>query len=169
MELRFGLKFLLGLTAVCAVGFASIGYFGAHASLGLFVLVLAIAAHVLGNAMGTRLRELGNRRPEADEPGRSERIGRLAESDFAPASPLRQRSSLGRPIVIVTIGGTLVGGVCGGLAFMRMMRPPLSPSIVILGFFAAALLSGIWSFIAGSFVQVAGGALWQATRESKRE
>ena len=49
-----------------------------------------------------------------------------------------------------------------------MMPRPITVSNVVLGVVAAGVLGGIWTFIATSFLQVAGSAIWQAVKEPKQ-
>ena len=166
---RFGLKTLLWLVTALAICFASIGYLGSHATALLILFALAVLAHVVGNAMGTQLRDLGSQRAvdRADPTAGGGKFRPLTESDFAPATRLRDRVPLGRPLTIVTLLGTVCSGVGGGFLFMRLMRPPIQMTNVALGFIAAAVLGGIWTFAAASFLQVAAGAIWQARQDPK--
>ena len=162
---RFSLAALFWLIGVLGVLFAAMGYFGSHATLLLIVLALAVFAHVAANALGTRLRENGNRRMDGEGkpvagPAAWQRV---AKSDFAPATRLRERSALGKPAVIATIVGAVLGGVLGGFGLTLVMQR-ITVTTVVLGVFASAVLGGVWSFLAASFCQVALGAAWQAVR-----
>jgi hypothetical protein len=162
---RFSLASLFLIVTVLGVLFAAMTYLGAYAVLIFVVFLLTVAAHVAGNAIGTQLRENGNRRPMSDAPRPKQRP--IAPTDFAPASQLHHRSALGMPIVITTVVGSVVGGALGGYGLtMLMERPTLSA--ILLGVIASAVLGGIWTFIASSFFQVATGALRQATRDTER-
>jgi hypothetical protein len=165
---RFGLKALLWSVTLVAVSCALFSYLGSHAMVLLVLLALAIFAHVAGNAVGTRLRALGDMPPPEQRNPSADQDRKLVSSDFAPTTRLRQRSPLGRPIAFVTAAGAVLGGVLGGILFVRMMGRPVTVSNIALGVTAAAVLGGIWTFVATSFLQVAGSALWQATKEPKR-
>ncbi len=165
---RFGLKALMWSITLISVFCGAFNYFGSHAAAVLSLLALAIAAHIAGNAIGTRLRADGDRATRDRPTPHTRRGAQVIASDFAPATQLRQRSPLGRPIVFATLAGTILGAVLGGIAFVRIVRQPVTIPSVALGVTAAAVLGGIWSFVAASFLQVAATAVWQATREPKK-
>lgn len=147
--------------------FAVANYIGSYATLLLIFFALTIAAHVAGNALGTQLRENGDRRKDADRDGVQLARRPVASTDFAPASQLHYRSALGRPIFITTVTGIVTGAVLGGYGLTTLMEHPTLASIA-LGVIASGVLGGIWTFGASSFLQVASGALRQAARDSKR-
>ena len=167
---RFRLGSLMWAFVFLGAIFALMSYLGSHATLLAILFALAIVAHVAGNCLGTQLRRNGDT-PVASATNRTKpRVQKPTPQDFAPTTRLRQRTSLGRPIVIVTGLGTLLGGLLGGSGLLLLI--PIESSLsslssLALGAAAAGVLGGIWTFLAMSFLQVAGGALWQATREIK--
>lgn len=135
----------------------------------LVLLALAVIGHVAGNALGTRLRQNGSR--PVDEAGLDlptvKRWPRaLSPDEFAPATQLSRRSSLGRPIFVATVLGTIAGGIGGGLwpAFAARNGPELAS--IVIGVVAFAVLGGIGTFGMFSFAQVLLGALRQANAEA---
>lgn len=127
------------------------------------MLVLSVIAHVAGNAIGTRLRELGGRRkPKLSEGGSVSAPDRPAAHDFAPVTRLGQRTSLGWPIVVGTAAGTLAGGIGGGVWTMFNAQGHVDPFSVAIGVLAFAVLNGIGAFVIFGFLQVGIGALRQA-------
>lgn len=180
---RFGLGTLLFWVAVLCAWLASYGLLGPAGAFALSLLVLAILAHVAGNAIGMRLRHHGGtaRRPrDADAGSAGDGLAtsgpspvdshdasdpqRLEVDHFAPATRLRQRDSLGKPIFYITALGSLACAILGGYGLTRLLGDAATVANVAVGVFASGVLGAIWSFIAGSFLQVAGTALWQATR-----
>src|SRR5688572_27186209 len=111
---RFGLRTLLLVVTGCAVIFAMSNWLSPIALAGVVMLVLCVIAHVAGNAIGTRLRELGPSRRSGRDSA-AEPLARPQGADFAPVTRLSQRQSLGWPIILGTAGGTLAGAVGGGL------------------------------------------------------
>ena len=84
----------------------------------LVLLALAVIGHVAGNALGTRLRQNGSRPVDEeglDLPSAKPWPRALSPDEFAPATQLSRRSSLGRPIFVATVLGTIAGGIGGGL------------------------------------------------------
>jgi hypothetical protein len=148
---------------VCACLAAATTWIGPLPTLGLVLLTLAIAAHIFGNAIGTRLREIGgDASREIDEPAPVQRPVRTQASDFAPKSRLAERQGLGWPIVIATFGGIVGGGFGGGVWTILTSRGPASPFSIMVGVVAFAVLGGLASFATFGFVQVGASAVRQA-------
>jgi len=152
--------------ALLGVLFAAASYFGSYATLLLIFFALTIAAHVAGNAIGTQLRENGNRRRIASHDILQQTRRPVASTDFAPPSQLHLRSALGLPILITTVMGSVAGAVLGGYGLTTLMERPTLLTIAF-GVIASAVLGGIWTFGASSFLQVASSALRQAARDAK--
>jgi len=164
---QFGLRTLLLVVTGCAVLAALTQWVTPVVIACLIFLVLAIIAHVAGNAIGTRLRDLG------DQPGEDAAIppglarAKPKADDFAPATRLGQRQGLGWPILIATVTGT-VAGALGGVAWTLVSSPgPVGPLNLGVGAVAFAVLGGIAAFASFGFIQVGLGALRQALAEHK--
>jgi hypothetical protein len=127
--------------------------------VGVVLLGLSILAHVAGNAIGTRLRENGDRGPAFRG-----FLGSRQLPTPAPATRLSERKTLGWPLVVATFGGLIAGGLGGGLWTTFTMRGPIEPAAVSIGVIAWAILGGLGAFAATGFSLVLGGAMWQALR-----
>jgi hypothetical protein len=158
---QFGLRTLMWVVTLCAALAALAQWMSPIAVAAVVMLVLCIVAHVAGNSIGTKLRELGSRRQDAD-PERSGSIAKPRASDFAPATRLGQRYALGWPIVIATLVGTIAGGIGGGVWTLVASRGPVGPLNVGVGCVAFAMLGGLAAFLAFGFVQVGLGAIRQS-------
>ena len=162
---QFTLRTLLWLVTLLAVLFSLVNVVHPLVLTGLVLLVLLIAAHIAGNVIGTRLREMG------DQPVTKEGLKvpprpfdrHVDRNSFAPPSDLARRISLGRPILIVTAAGVLAGGSAGGLWGYLAAGADGWLNIVV-GAVAFGFLGGFGSFAAFSFTQVILGAWWQASR-----
>ena len=163
---RFSLAALFIVVSVLGVLFAAMTYLSSYAVLLFMLFILTVAAHVAGNAIGTQLRENGNRQPLSDLDAMRRRRRPIAATDFAPTSQLHHRSALGTPIIITTAVGSAAGAVLGGYGLTTLMETPTLLAI-LLGAVASAVLAGIGTFIASSFLQVASSALRQAARDAK--
>jgi purine-cytosine permease-like protein len=161
---QFGLRALLWVITGCAVIFALSRWLSPIALAGVVMLVLSVIAHVAGNAIGTRLRELGGRRkPKTfDQEAASSSSSRPAAADFAPVTRLGQRQSLGWPIIIGTASGTVAGGIGGGLWTIFNAHGSPDPLSLVVGVLAFAVLNGIGAFVIFGFIQVGLGAIRQA-------
>ncbi|MCO6455733.1 MAG: hypothetical protein J5I93_10600 [Pirellulaceae bacterium] len=167
---RFGLGSLLFWIAVLCVLLASFSLLGPSGGFALALLVLAVAAHVAGNAIGMRLRHARQR--QATEASRAPLAGtkphgtrRTVEAtDFAPTTRLHRRESLGRPVVFVTAAGALLAAILGGYGLTTLLGQSATVASIGLGVLASGVLGAIWTFVGFSFLQVAATALWQASR-----
>src|SRR3954471_13353917 len=92
---QFKLRTLLAVVTACGVLFALGQWLPPMVIAGLAFLAVSIFCHVAGNAIGTRLRAIGDRHEDATEEEREVRIRRPKPQDFAPATQLGQRRSLG--------------------------------------------------------------------------
>jgi hypothetical protein len=163
---QFGLRTLLLLVTACAVIFAAGQWLPPIWVAALVLLALSIFAHVAGNAIGTRLREIGNRK---DNRAYDLQPPVSREPRFAPVTRLGQRYHLGWPIVIATFAGIITGGIGGGLWTLLTARQQVPVAAVGLGVVAFAALGGILAFATVGFMQVLFGAIWQAMRQSSSE
>ncbi len=166
---QFGLRTLLWVITGCAAIFALSRWLSPLALAGVVMLVLSVIAHVAGNAIGTRLRELGGRRkPRAGDADSPASANRPAAASFAPVTRLGQRQSLGWPIIVGTAAGTLAGGIGGGLWTMFNANGHADPFSVAVGVLAFAVLNGIGAFVIFGFIQVGVGAIRQALSHASR-
>ena len=164
---QFTLRTLIWLITLLAALFSLVNVVHPLVLMGIVLLALLIVAHVAGNVIGTRLREMGDR-PVTKE-GREippRRFNPLVDSEsFAPPTDLARRISLGLPILIVTLAGVLTGGIAGGLWGYLAAGSDGWLNIVV-GAIAFGFLGGFGSFAAFSFTQVILGAWLQASRPS---
>jgi hypothetical protein len=160
---QFGLRTLLLLVTACAFLLALERWFSLApiAVAALVLLALSIFAHVAGNAIGTRLREIGDQ-PDDGGADQAYRFRQPQAGDFAPATQLSQRQSLGWTIVVATITGTIAGGIGGGLWTWLASSGPIGPLNIAVGVVAFGVLGGIGAFTTVGLTQVLCGAIWQA-------
>lgn len=166
---QFGLRTLLMLMTACAVLFAASQWLKPIALAALSLLAASIFCHVAGNAMGTRLRELGDRRGRAHQEPACRRM--LAQAGHcAPASQLSERRSLGWIVVAAVILGTILGGLSGGLGTLLVFsRGGAEPLAIGVGVLAFGILGGFFAFATAAFAQVLLGAIWQALKPPAKE
>jgi hypothetical protein len=160
---QFGLRTLLAAVTACAalMAIVRLQWFSPIGVGMLAFLAVSIFLHVAGNVLGTRLRELGDR-PDAnlDKPTIIRR--RLGPQDFAPATRLSQRQSLGWSIIIASSIGVTSGAIGGGLWTFLAGGGHVGAFNIAVGVIAFAVLGGIAAFATVGFVQVLSGAIWQA-------
>jgi hypothetical protein len=162
---QFTLRTLIWLITLLAVLFSLVNVVHPLMMAGLVLLTLLIAAHVAGNAIGTRLREIGDRpvTKEGQAIPRRRFYPQVDQRSFAPPTDLARRISLGLPILIVTAAGILAGGIAGGL-WGYLAAGSGGWLHIAIGAVAFGFLGGFGSFAAFSFAQVLLGAWWQASR-----
>lgn len=162
---QFTLRTLICLITLLAGLFSLVNVVPPIVIAGLLLLTLLIAAHVAGNVIGTRLREMGDQ-PVTKEgrkiPPRQWKP-QVDQASFAPPSDLARQVSLGLPILIVSSAGVLVGGISGGL-WGYLTAESGGWTNIVVGSIAFGFLGGFGSFAAFSFTQVILGAWRQASR-----
>ncbi len=162
---QFTLRMLIGLMTVLAAHFSLVNVVPPIVMAGLVLLTLLIAAHVAGNVIGTRLREMGDHpvTKEGREVPPRRWNSQVDQASFAPPSDLARRVSLGLPILIVSLAGVLAGGISGGL-WGYLTAGSGGWTNIVVGTIAFGFLGGFGSFAAFSFTQVILGAWRQASR-----
>jgi hypothetical protein len=161
---RFSLRaLLLAMTALgCLFGLMSA--VGGTWSLVLVFFLSLTLAHVLGNSVGTRLRDRASRLvAPLEKLGHS---GTDLPCELANAEPARlaQRTRLNRITLIMSAGGALVGGASGGTRFNEVY-PDSGLAAVALGVISSAVLGAFACFTASSFLSVGLQALGEATAD----
>ena len=160
---QFRLATMLWIVAGLSVLFAAMVAVGPLAAFGLLLLVLSVFAHVIGAALGGRLRSIGNMTPADGEqaPGRRS-PGRVQQHEYAPATALRRRTALSTATIAFTVSGAALAGVGGGalLIWITWGSVNLSTAAVAVG--SSSVLGGLLGFATGSFTQIAGGAWREA-------
>jgi hypothetical protein len=150
---------MLAVTGCCIL-FALMREVGPLASTGLCLFLLLVVLHVAGNALGTALRDASSQ-----EQGLDRERAPLAEMPVAPRTPiapgrLRERTSLGRAVVILTALGAILGGTLSSLAYAYWTD--VHAGGLIVGSISAAIVGGFLGFVASSFLQMVVRAWRQA-------
>jgi heme O synthase-like polyprenyltransferase len=168
---QFGITSLFLWVAVVGVVLMLRGVIGGYYTLLVVVFLLAVIAHITGNAIGTRLKERSRlaKRSHEDEDDHFARNhqGRISHTHFAPTTLLSHKYSLGKPIIIAPILGFVVAGTFGGYKLGAAHWEHSTLMGIACGVLACGTLGAIGGFLFGSFIQVMIDALMQATRESK--
>jgi hypothetical protein len=156
---QFSMQSLLAGVTVLGLLFAIIRQAGPWGVL-LALLVLAlVSAHVVGNALGTKLRDEVSRELNPDYRRRQLHL-RPASGEHA-SRRLHEHTPLGRMIVFISVGGAVVGGILGGLALAVWTRATVPGWIV--GTISSAVLGAFFGFLMGSFLDMSIRAWWQAS------
>jgi hypothetical protein len=160
---QFGLRTLLAIVTVCGILLALRQWLDPIVIFVLVFLAACVFCHVVGNAIGTRLRQIGDL-PDAIPPEDSFQRLRVPPQpqDFAPATHLSRRQSLGWVIVIASSVGATSGAIGGGLFTFLVARGEAGPLEIVIGVIAFAVLGGLVVFAVFGFAQVLLGAIRQA-------
>ncbi len=162
---QFHLGTLLWSVAALGICFALLRSISVGGLLAFSMFALLAIAHVLGNMLGTQLRD----RRAVDT---SDEIARLPQAatkttDLAsvrpqlPAARLRERTALGR-FIFVTVGMSAgFGAMIGGLLLSRLTHVSLSGWAV--GTCSSAMIAGFVGFMLAGFLEMSFRAWWQAT------
>ena len=164
---QFRLSTLMWLTTLIGGCLALVTYIGAWAAMVVGLFALMIIAHVAGNAIGMKLRQSGDSLTRQEPlPGFDANLPKrpIAES-FAPTTQLRERKSLGLPVIIATGVGFLLGAALAIGLLPAMLDPKPAWEALIAAAIACGVLGSLATFAGFSFIQVATHALWQATSE----
>ena len=159
---QFRLRTLLYAIGLLGILFALVPVIGGYAVVWLIVFVLAIAAHVAGNAIGTALRDSATRALASSAPP-PHYVPH--DTDFATPTQLRERGRLGLTVLVITIVGTLTSAAGGGYYLIRQNWDAATPASVTTAVIVCGVLGGIASFLAGSFITVTVAAIVQAARD----
>jgi hypothetical protein len=160
---KFSLRALwLSMTVLCCL-FAAMASLGALWSAVLALFLLLAAAHVIGNKMGTHLRDLADRQIVAEQLAKPRRSSERVMLSMPVPEQLTSRRKLNRVTLLMTIGGALIGAEMGGLGLVAIY-PHASIGAMALGIFSSAVLGGFAGFLTSSFLSVVRQALAEAHR-----
>lgn len=161
---RYALRTLLWLIALASVLLAVVTSFSNAYAIFAFVLaVLAIMAHILGAAIGHRLRDNGDR-PIPPPQDKDAAYRAVEQHEFAPRTTLSQHRSPGPLILILTLVGTALGAAAGAALLIFLNGERATVANTSYGAAAFAVLGAIWGFASASFLLELLGACSQANR-----
>lgn len=144
------------LAVMLAVACAAISWLGLAGWMAAVVVIASLAAHVAGNALGTRMREATDR-----DLARSGGLRAWADAlPVAKPTQLERTGSLGR-VVPVSAG---IGAVCGaGIGTAALLAfTGSSWAGAALGGVSSAVIGGLFGFLAASFVEILRTSLREA-------
>lgn len=155
---QFGLRTMLAAVGVAAVSLWVFTSFGTAWTLLLGWMVLLVAGHVLGNALGTHIKSLP--RDPGDAPPDHVRGNRVAGTKV---TLLHGDVGLNRIMLLATLVGVALGAALGCWLLWRI-APQTRWYGLAMGSVALAVIGGLFGFLCSSFLHVGGVALRQAAR-----
>jgi hypothetical protein len=159
---QFRLRTLMIVTAACCGLFALFSVVSALLSAFIVLFLLLIAAHVIGNALGTRLRDGAPTAPIGafDAP-----TARQLEGQIACPQRLRETTRIERRTFVLTSCGALTGGLLGGIVLSVVNWAHISVAAGILATVSSAVLGGLATFLAACFITTIRSAWREALSE----
>ena len=147
------------LAVVVALVCASIGWLGIAGWLATVVIAASLAAHVAGNAIGTRLREATDRDLAARRRGWG---GASQRPPPPPPTPtfLETTTSLGRLVPVSATIGAACGGLAGSVSLALLTKA--SPAGALLGGISSGVIGALFGFLLASFVEIVRTSLREA-------
>ena len=158
---RFSLRTLLTVVSAFCCLFAVMAAAGVVWSTALVLLIALVGAHVLGNSLGTKLRDEATRQALVEYGGR-DATPRPTQAPTSSPPGLAERARLHRTISVTSIAAAGLGGELGGM-LAAYTYPESSVAAVALGVVSMAVLGGLAGFATSSFLSVARQALREAT------
>ena len=158
---QFSISSLIALVTIVALVLALADVLGAYGTFWLVIFLVAVAAHVAGNALGRQLKEHGNRPLDGRAPTATPTRRTVR---YAPRTRLSDYGALGFGTVALTTIGVVASAVGGGYWLVHSMGDHFTISTLLVALIAFAVLGGIWSFLMVGFISVAVTAWRQSSR-----
>ena len=137
---------------------------------------LLVAAHVLGNLIGTRLRDTShevrlwranNPRSTADAPVTCGRSAETAKQHLPLGTPLADHGRVSHWLLWIVAAGTLLGAIVGFTTIALTIGPQISWQGWAVGTISCAVLGTWGTFLASSFSSIARHAWREAEEKGK--
>jgi hypothetical protein len=160
---QFRLRTLMLAITLCGVLFALMATLSALASALLLFFLSLVAAHVVGNVIGTRLRDATSGSLADDDTPRPARLA--LRLPVPTVRRLRERTGISRTMVVTAAIGALLGGTSGGFVLAECVGERASIAGLGLGTFSSAVLGGFCGFLLSSFLSVFSRAMTEALGE----
>ena len=159
---QFRLSTLLVCVGILCMGFAAMKLLSPLFAAVICLLMLAVFAHIAGNAIGTQLRSNG----DLDLKNQDEEEVRHppVELTYAPPTSLRSHTRLGLTTIIPTAILAIAGAVGGAWSIIQFSDIPTILNIG-LATLSAGVLGGLFGFWLSSLANIVLEAVVQAHRE----
>ncbi|MEI6238924.1 MAG: hypothetical protein WCR51_00910 [Planctomycetia bacterium] len=150
------------LVVVVAVACAAITWLGIAGWMAAVVVIASLAAHVAGNALGTKMREA----TDLDLSRRPASRMQVAAVPIPRPTHLERTGSLGRLVPVSAAIGALCGAVCGTWALVAFTT--CSWAGAVIGGISSAVIGGLFGFLAASFVEILRTSVREAIAAERR-
>jgi hypothetical protein len=157
---RFSLRTLLVVMTALGCLFGLMTAVGSVWSMVILLFLGLVSAHVLGNSLGTKLRDRASRQVAIETARHAPARAGAPRLEVEPGR-LTQRTRLSRITFFMALGGAVAGAFLGGTG-LAGIYPEASAPAVALGVVSLAVLGAFAGFMASSFLSV----MHQAWREA---
>jgi hypothetical protein len=163
---QFSLRTLLIGTSLVALLLALMMAIGTGWSLAILFLVVLVTGHVLGNSLGTRLRDGGLGRATRPVAARQDGSFARTSAGMLPSpTRLRERTRLHWIVFVFTLMGACAGGYLGGTS-LASTYPEATSAAHALAYASSGVLGGFAVFVSCAFLSVVKQALREANAGS---
>jgi hypothetical protein len=149
---RFTLRTMLLAVAALGCLFGVMSALGTVWSVAILLFGCLVAGHVLGNSLGTRLRD-GAPKRSGVSPTRQDARFAATHRSAVEGSGLSRRTRLSRITLVMAFGGATAGAFLGGTG-LAAIYPDAGAAAVALGVVSSAVLGGFVGFLTSSFLSV---------------
>jgi hypothetical protein len=164
---QFSLKSLFVITTLLCAAFAVVARLSLLGAVAMVWMLVLLAAHVSGNAWGSRATARATRSSRFGLPPGGEFAAEPLT--YAPQTHLGSQASLGLRTAMVVGVGAAVGSVVGLALIWRHNRGGLGPTGMVLGAFSSAVIGAFLTFLASSFLKIFAKAFRQAADSAGKQ
>ena len=150
------------LVVVVAIACAAITWLGIAGWMAAAVVIASLAAHVAGNALGTKMREATDLELSRRPPSRMQAVAVPAPRP----THLERSGSLGRLVPVSAAIGAACGALIGTSALVAFTT--CSWAGAVIGGFSSAVIGGLFGFLSASFVEILRTSLREAIAAERR-
>ncbi len=162
LALRFSLRsLLLWMTLLCGL-LALLVSVSLGPAIVIASVALLIGAHVVGNALGTRLRDQAPRITDTAAGRGLAPAATQVSAAVLPVTSLRNKQRLSRTTPVVASVAALLGSLVGGVVLAWFNYPQGTLAGLVVGGLSCGFLGGFVGFLAGSFLEIFGPAWTEA-------
>ena len=152
---RFHLRTVWLVVTLLCVALGLMGQIGPVASLALVLLIGLVLCHVVGNTLGTRLRDEMTKQLREDASGHRRPTSAVIDLPQAPSTRLRYKTRVvGWKMMLFCAACALMAGWLGTRQFASDVWGPLRPQEIVLVGLSLAVLGGLFAVVALMFLSV---------------
>ncbi|MEZ6119572.1 MAG: hypothetical protein R3C28_23800 [Pirellulaceae bacterium] len=163
---RFTLRSLFVVIFLICLVTAALSRMTPSVAMVALTTLLAMGAHVFANVVGMQLKKNSQLAKRRERP-----VHAIPPSQhrFAQRTELGERNSLGKPLLVATAVGAMLGAIVATAMSWQTYSDKIGPAGLALGALSGLLLGGFWGFWTWSLLHVAFSAWWNAQQERRHQ